>query len=97
MAKIKKIKERTKINLGAVIDKPGNSAISGKVSFRNFRPVIDYSKCNKCGRCWMFCPDMAFKQNKKGYFDNLPAYCKGCGLCVKVCPQNCIKMVEVKE
>ena len=88
--------KKEKINPGAVISKPGSTAGAKKVSYRNFRPVIDYSKCTRCGRCWMFCPDIAFKQNKKGYFDNIEAYCKGCGLCAKVCPEKCIKMVEVR-
>ncbi len=92
-----KSKEKVKINPGAVIDKPGSSALAKKVSYRSFRPVIDYSKCIKCGKCWMFCPDMAFKQRKDKHFENIEAYCKGCGLCAKVCPVKCIKMVEVKE
>jgi pyruvate ferredoxin oxidoreductase delta subunit len=91
------VKSKFKINPGAVIDNPGSSKSSKKVSFRNYRPVTDYSKCIKCARCWMFCPDMAFKRNKEGFFENIEEYCKGCGLCSKVCPVKCISRQEVKQ
>jgi pyruvate ferredoxin oxidoreductase delta subunit len=84
-----------KINPGAVIDTPGNSAIAKKVSYRNSGPVTDYKKCIKCAKCWMYCPDIAFRKNSQGFFENIEKYCKGCGLCARVCPQKCIKMVEV--
>jgi len=87
--------KKIKINPGAVITDVGNSANAKKVSFRNFKPVTDFKKCIKCGKCWTYCPDMAFKPNKKGYFENIERFCKGCGLCAKICPVKCIKMVEV--
>ena len=89
--------KKQKINPGAIISKPGNSKIAKKVSYRNFKPVIDYKKCIKCGRCWMFCPDIAFKIRKDGHFENIESYCKGCGLCSKVCPVKCITMEVVKQ
>ena len=90
-------KTKIKINKAAVITNVGNSEIAKKVSFRNFKPVTDFSKCTKCGRCWQYCPDIAFKQNDKGYFENIERFCKGCGICAKLCPVKCIKMVEVEK
>ena len=91
--------DKTKLEIlpGAVIAHNTSSAVPKKVSYRNFKPVTDYSKCIKCARCWMFCPDIAFKKNAEGFFENIEEYCKGCGLCAKVCPVKCIKMVEVKK
>ena len=86
-----------KINPGAIIDKPGNMKDAKKVSFTNEKPVTDYKKCIKCGRCWMFCPDMAFEQRKDGYFKNNLLFCKGCGICANVCPLKCIKMELIEK
>ena len=90
-------KAEIKLNPGAIISSPGNSEPEKKVSFRNFKPITNYSKCIKCGRCWMYCPDIAFKKDKKGFFGNIERFCKGCGLCAKVCPVKCIKMEEIKH
>jgi pyruvate ferredoxin oxidoreductase delta subunit len=84
-------------NIGAIIDEPGNMRTNKKVSFRNLKPVTDYSKCIKCGRCWMSCPDIAYEINKDGTFKNLELYCKGCGICANVCPVKCIKMEVVEQ
>ena len=89
--------DKNKINPGAVIDEPGNAREAKKSSFRNFKPVTDYSKCIKCGRCWMFCPDIAFEPNKDGTFKNIERFCKGCGICANVCPVKCIKMEVVEQ
>jgi len=84
-------------NIGAIIDKPGNAREAKKVSFRNLKPVTDYSRCIKCGRCWMSCPDIAYEKNQDGTFKNLERYCKGCGICANVCPVKCIKMEVVEQ
>jgi len=85
-----------KINPGAVISTPGNSRIAKKVSYRSLRPVTDYAKCIKCAKCWMYCPDIAFKKNAQGFFENIEEFCKGCGLCARVCPKKCIAMEVAK-
>lgn len=87
---------KLKINPGAVIDTPGSTMQAKKVSFRNQKPITDYSKCIKCGKCWMNCPDMAFKPQKNGTFKNIERYCKGCGICANECPVKCIKMEVVR-
>ena len=89
--------KKLKINPGAVIDTPGNSAGARKVSYRNLKPVTDYPKCIKCAKCWMYCPDIAFIRNAQGFFENIEEFCKGCGLCARVCPTKCIKMEDVKQ
>jgi len=86
-----------KINPGAVIDQPGNARQARKVSFRNLKPVIDYPKCIKCGKCWMNCPDVAYEIQKDGTFKNIEKYCKGCGICANECPIKCIKMEIVEK
>ena len=89
------MENQLKINPGAVIDAPGNSAEAKKVSYRNFKPVIDFSKCIKCAKCWMYCPAVAYRRNKEGFFECIERYCDGCGLCAHICPPKCIKMEVV--
>ena len=89
-------KQKLKILPGAVITNPGNSETAKKVSYRNYKPVTDYKKCTKCGKCWMYCPDIAFKHGKDDHFVNIGEFCKGCGLCSQVCPSKCIKMEAVE-
>ncbi len=85
------------INPGAIISKAGNSEMNKKLTFKNFKPVIDFSKCTKCKKCWLYCPDAAFKKNSEGFYECVERHCKGCGLCAKICPVKCINMVEVKN
>ncbi len=71
------------------------SALDNKTgSWRAFRPVIDEKKCINCGFCAAYCPDNAvpFKDGKRGKV-NLD-YCKGCLICMQVCPVKAIKMEE---
>jgi pyruvate ferredoxin oxidoreductase delta subunit len=70
--------------------KVGERNFGFKTSFaRTFRPVIDKSKCVDCKLCHIFCPDGAID------FDTIKVdydYCKGCGICAKVCGPKAISM-----
>ena len=64
--------------------------IGFKTSFaRTFRPVIDENKCINCKLCQIFCPDGAIDYDpiKVNY-----EYCKGCGICARVCGSKAISM-----
>lgn len=52
-------------------------------------PVIDYDKCNFCGKCGELCNFNAIIPTKKKVivFDDL---CHDCGLCEMACPNNAI-------
>ena len=65
--------------------------VPNRGSWRTFKPVIDYSKCIKCHMCWLHCPDSAYSIDNKGYPREDFYVCKGCLVCVKVCPVKCIK------
>jgi 2-oxoacid:acceptor oxidoreductase delta subunit (pyruvate/2-ketoisovalerate family) len=60
--------------------------------WRSQRPVLDAEKCNRCGLCWMYCPDNAIRQEESSYII-LYKYCKGCGICATECPKKAITMV----
>ena len=93
----KKAKSKTckkdKLLPGAVINKPGNSLNNKTGGWRSFYPVRDQKKCTKCGFCWMFCPDNAIDEK----FDANLDYCKGSGICVKVCPFGAIYMKKEEK
>ena len=62
-------------------------------SWRYVRPVVDSEKCNKCARCFFFCPTQCIKDDEEHFVINL-TYCKGCGVCARECPLGAIAMVE---
>lgn len=78
----------------------GEAGMTGE--WRNSRPVIDQAKCipaktNKpsCFMCWLYCPEAVISKTIPVEI-NLD-YCKGCGICVPVCPANAIAMANEEE
>ena len=57
-------------------------------SWRTFRPEVDYSKCTRCMLCWVYCPDLSIIARDKKMIGVDMDHCKGCGICVEVCPTN---------
>ncbi|MGO9116816.1 MAG: NAD(P)-binding protein [Desulfomonilaceae bacterium] len=52
--------------------------------------------CSACDRCYLFCPDICLRDTSAGqpsYVAN-PDYCKGCGICVAVCPRGVMSMSD---
>ena len=80
---------------GALTSERANTGL-----WRTLRPVIDYDRCNRCSWvCSTFCPDSAIKVDA----DHTPRidydHCKGCMVCVAICPPHAIRAVpeRVKE
>ena len=61
-------------------------------SWRVFKPTLDKTKCTKCLRCWIFCPEGSIKREKDGTVSIDYAYCKGCGVCAIECKVKAITM-----
>ncbi len=61
-------------------------------SWRVFKPTLDKTKCTKCLRCWIFCPEGSIKREKDGTVSIDYDYCKGCGVCAIECKVNAINM-----
>jgi len=74
------------------ISLPIDGAIGITGDWRTFRPVIDQEGCNKCGFCWMYCPEGSILKKEDGSFEVELTYCKGCGICAKECPTDNIEM-----
>jgi len=64
--------------------------------WRSQRPHLDPDKCNRCGICWMYCPDNAVVVEGDAYQISY-RYCKGCGICATECPQGAISMEKEEK
>ncbi len=66
--------------------------------WRTLRPVIDYSRCNRCWWvCSTFCPDGAIEVRTEGTPKIDYDHCKGCLICVSKCPPHAIEAVAEHE
>ena len=81
-------KPRTAISL------PTDAAMGKTGSWRDFRPTVDTSKCIKCLRCWIACPDACIKRDADDTISIDYVYCKGCGICANECPASAIRMTR---
>ncbi|MFX0009483.1 MAG: 4Fe-4S binding protein [Candidatus Hermodarchaeota archaeon] len=78
------------------ISLPIEGSIGNTGEWRTFKPIIKEG-CNKCGICWMYCPEGTIKKKEDGSFEIDLQYCKGCGICAKECPTNNIEMIRESE
>ncbi len=53
--------------------------------------------CLGFGDCLEACPFDAIKINKSGVAEVVPEKCTACGLCIKSCPRNIIRMTDYHE
>ena len=66
--------------------------------WRTMRPVIDLARCNRCTWvCGSFCPDSAIAVDEEGYPRIDYDHCKGCLICVAVCPPHASRAVPEHE
>ncbi len=85
------------LEIGSIVVEPGSASQYETGGWRSQRPIIDNEKCNKCGLCYIYCPEPAIEQEEDGYFMVDLYYCKGCGICATECPKDAITMVEEGE
>ena len=96
---IKREDELTWRDLGVanIITEPGNASKYKTGDWRSQRTTYNFARCIKCGLCMIYCPEGCISQNKDGYFEADPFYCKGCGICARECPTMVITMEEEEE
>ncbi|RDU69540.1 4Fe-4S dicluster domain-containing protein [Helicobacter cholecystus] len=66
-----------------------NSSKSASVAhWRVQKPVHNQDICINCFNCWVYCPDAAILARDEKLKGVDYVHCKGCGVCVQVCPTN---------
>ena len=82
------------LEVGSIVIEPGSAEQYPTGGWRSQKPVFDNTECNKCGLCYIYCPEGCIEQQEDGLFDANLFYCKGCGICAEECPKDVITMVE---
>ncbi len=85
------------IPLGAMTLESGTSVKNHTGGWRVKRPIWDAEKCINCHQCWIFCPDTSIISTDQTITGIDYDHCKGCGICVQVCPVKCIELVDEKS
>lgn len=65
-----------------------NSFKATVADWRVIKPVYNRDYCIDCQFCWIFCPDTSIVSRDKKMIGIDYEHCKGCGVCVEVCPTN---------
>ncbi len=91
-AKTKKSPEtEMKIEIGGTYKADGSSRQNITSSWTTQKAVINQEKCNFCLFCYSLCPEGCILREENGLRIE-EDYCKGCGICEKVCPPKAISM-----
>lgn len=66
-----------------------NSSYTASVAdWRLIKPVFNKDYCIDCQFCWVYCPDVSIVSRDQKLIGIDMDHCKGCGICVEVCPTN---------
>ncbi|KYJ86932.1 pyruvate ferredoxin oxidoreductase [Sulfurovum riftiae] len=65
-----------------------NSYTASVASWRVEKPVFNIDVCIDCQNCWVWCPDTSIISRDKQMLGIDYDHCKGCAVCVEVCPTN---------
>ncbi|HQR73867.1 MAG TPA: 4Fe-4S binding protein [Sulfurovum sp.] len=63
-----------------------NSFSVSVADWRIEKPLFNKDLCIDCQFCWIYCPDMSIISRDKKMVAVDYDHCKGCGICVQVCP-----------
>jgi pyruvate ferredoxin oxidoreductase delta subunit len=63
-----------------------NSFTASVADWRINKPLFNKEYCIDCQFCWIYCPDMSIIARDKKMVGIDFDHCKGCGICVEVCP-----------
>lgn len=66
---------------------------------KNWYPVINYNKCNACGKCVESCNFGVYDKNQypKPEVINIEGCIEGCNGCANLCPNGAIKYRDTRE
>lgn len=65
-----------------------NSFTASVADWRIEKPIFNKDYCIDCQFCWVYCPDISIISRDKKMVGVDYDHCKGCAICVEVCPTN---------
>jgi len=65
-----------------------SSFTASVADWRIEKPIFNKDYCIDCQFCWIYCPDISIVSRDKKLVGVDMDHCKGCGICVEVCPTN---------
>jgi len=65
-----------------------SSFTASVADWRIEKPIFNKDYCIDCQFCWIYCPDISIIARDKKLIGVDMDHCKGCGICVEVCPTN---------
>lgn len=71
---------------------PANTPERHTGNWRQFRPVLAKSDCNRCWICFVWCPEAAITLDDNEYPMVDYDVCKGCLLCAHECPTHAFRI-----
>lgn len=74
-----------------------NSHTASVGDWRVLKPVLNKEFCIDCQFCWVYCPDASIISRDKKMVGIDYNHCKGCGVCVDVCPTNPKSLLMFQE
>jgi pyruvate ferredoxin oxidoreductase delta subunit len=81
------------LQTGIAIHEAGGAVEYETGDWKSRKPILDMTKCNKCGLCFVYCPEGCIQPDAEGWFIANLKYCKGCAVCAAECPKKAITMV----
>lgn len=85
------------LEIGNIVVEPGSGSEYRTGDWKTERPILSKELCNKCGLCFIYCPEGCIQPDAEGWFIADLYYCKGCGICPVECPKDAIKMVGEEQ
>ena len=72
--------------------------VDKNAGWRQVRPVVNGDACTGCLQCYLYCPDGCIRKTHAEGAAVFVDYdfCKGCGICQKICLFGAIEMVPEK-
>ncbi len=74
-----------------------NSFTASVADWRIEKPVFNKDYCIDCQFCWIYCPDISIISRDKKMVGIDYDHCKGCAICVEVCPTNPKSLLMFEE
>ncbi len=73
---------------------PMKGSIGKTGAWRTYRPIFIQENCKGCYQCYIFCPEGTIDLVTPKEVEIDLDYCKGCGICVKMCKFDALEMKQ---